>query len=117
MGGESFYDMEDFGRARKEWLQTFQRLPGGIPSHDTFNRLFQALDPAAFAETFAQWPPGSFVLNGSPSGEEIEAAARMGVEALTDLRQGLAGLMCGQEGEQGAADQGEVGQEVGVSAA
>ena len=58
MGGESFYDMEDFGRARKEWLQTFQRLPGGIPSHDTFNRLFQALDPAAFDETFAQWTQG-----------------------------------------------------------
>lgn len=54
-GGESFYDMEDFGRARKDWLQTFLRLPNGIPSHDTFNRLFQALDPAAFADTFAQW--------------------------------------------------------------
>lgn len=58
VGGESFYDMEDFGHARKDWLQTFLRLPGGIPSHDTFNRLFQALDPAAFAETFAQWTQG-----------------------------------------------------------
>lgn len=38
VGGESFYDMEDFGHARKDWLQTFLRLPGGIPSHDTFNR-------------------------------------------------------------------------------
>lgn len=54
-GGESFYDMEDFGHAREGWLRGFLRLPGGIPSHDTFNRLFQALDPAAFAETFAQW--------------------------------------------------------------
>lgn len=58
VGGESFYDMEDFGRAREEWLRTFLRLPGGIPSHDTFNRLFQALDPAAFAEAFAQWTQG-----------------------------------------------------------
>lgn len=55
VGGESFYDMEDFGHARKDWLQTFLRLPNGIPSHDTFNRLFQALDPAAFAEAFAHW--------------------------------------------------------------
>lgn len=58
VGGESFYDMEDFGHARKDWLQTFLRLPGGIPSHDTFNRLFQALDPATFAEAFAQWTQG-----------------------------------------------------------
>ena len=58
VGGESFYDMEDFGRARKDWLQTFLRLPNGIPSHDTFNRLFQALDPTAFADTFAQWTQG-----------------------------------------------------------
>lgn len=58
VGGESFYDMEDFGHARKAWLQTFLRLPNGIPSHDTFNRLFQALAPAAFAEAFAQWTQG-----------------------------------------------------------
>lgn len=54
VGGESFYDMEDFGHARKDWLQTFLRRPNGIPSHDTFNRLFQALAPAAFA----QWTQG-----------------------------------------------------------
>ena len=54
-GGESFYDMEDFAREREPWLRTFLTLPGGPPSHDTFNRLFQSLDPAAFAETFTRW--------------------------------------------------------------
>ena len=39
-------------------LRRFPRLPKGILSHDTFNRLFQALDPAAFAEAFAQWTQG-----------------------------------------------------------
>ena len=58
VGGESAYDMEDFGRAREDWLRTFLPLPNGIESHDTFNRLFQALDPAAFAETFAHWTQG-----------------------------------------------------------
>jgi len=58
VGGESAYDMEDFGRAREEWLRTFLPLPNGIASHDTFNRLFQGLDPAAFAETFAHWTQG-----------------------------------------------------------
>jgi hypothetical protein len=55
VGGESAYDMEDFGRAREGWLRTFLPLPNGIASHDTFNRLFQVLDPQAFAETFARW--------------------------------------------------------------
>jgi predicted transposase YbfD/YdcC len=68
VGGESFYDMEDFGHAREDWLRTFLRLPGGIPSHDTFNRLFQALDPAAFAEAFAQWTQG---LRGHVAGEVV----------------------------------------------
>ena len=53
--GESFNDMEDFGNAKQEWFKTFLRLPNGIPSHDTFNRLFAALDPQSFLECFLRW--------------------------------------------------------------
>ena len=49
VGEESVYGMEDFGRAREDWLRTFLPLPSGIASHDTFNRLCHALDPKAFA--------------------------------------------------------------------
>jgi len=35
--GESFNDMEDFGKAKREWFKTFLTLRNGIPSHDTFN--------------------------------------------------------------------------------
>ena len=35
-GGDTFTDMQRFGEAKKAWLQTFLRLPAGIPSHDTF---------------------------------------------------------------------------------
>ena len=45
VGGESFYDMEDFAIEREQWLRGFLTLPGGIPRHDTFNRIFQALCP------------------------------------------------------------------------
>jgi predicted transposase YbfD/YdcC len=57
-GGESFYDMEDFGKAKREWFATFLRLPNGIPSHDTFTRLFARLDPASFRECFMRWTAG-----------------------------------------------------------
>jgi predicted transposase YbfD/YdcC len=54
-GGEGFNDMELFARTRYDWLKTFLALPGGVPRHDTFNRLFQALDPQAFLDAFARW--------------------------------------------------------------
>lgn len=58
VGGESFTDMERFGRLREDWLREFLELPGGIPSHDTFNRVFSALDPDAFMGCFSQWIQG-----------------------------------------------------------
>lgn len=54
-GAESFVDFADFGRAKEAWLRTFLPLPNGIPSHDTFGRVFAALDPRQFAECFRHW--------------------------------------------------------------
>jgi predicted transposase YbfD/YdcC len=53
--GESFNDMEEFGKAKYEWLKTFLELPNGIPTHDTFNRVFAALNPQCFLESFLRW--------------------------------------------------------------
>ena len=45
-GGRTCVDMEDYGCVWEPWLREFMTLPNGIPSHDTFSRLFRILDPA-----------------------------------------------------------------------
>ena len=54
-GAEGFVDFEDFGKARIKWLRSFLALPNGIPSHDTFRRVFAMLDPGQFADCFRNW--------------------------------------------------------------
>jgi hypothetical protein len=54
-GGEGFQDMELFGKSKHAWLQTFLALPHGIPSHDTFGRVFARLNPQRFQECFLAW--------------------------------------------------------------
>jgi predicted transposase YbfD/YdcC len=54
-GGETFNDMEDFGRAKLEWFKTFLELANGIPSHDTFKRVFSAIAPQQFLDCFLRW--------------------------------------------------------------
>ncbi len=54
-GADTWEDVEIFGKAKEKWFRAFLELPNGIPSHDTFNRVFKRLDPEQFQSCFISW--------------------------------------------------------------
>ena len=54
-GAEGFNDIESFAKSKEPWLRTFLELPNGIPSHDTFNRVFSLISPEEFSKCFIAW--------------------------------------------------------------
>jgi predicted transposase YbfD/YdcC len=54
-GANGWNEIEDYAHSKYTWFKSFLTLPGGIPSHDTFNRVFSALDPEELEKGFAAW--------------------------------------------------------------
>jgi predicted transposase YbfD/YdcC len=63
-GADSWVDIEMYGKSKLEWLKTFLKLPNGIPSHDTFGRVFAALNPEEFENSFLEWVKAIHELTG-----------------------------------------------------
>ena len=66
-GADDWVAIETFGRAKEAWLRGFLSLPSGIPSHDTFGRVFARLNPTEFRTCFVAWVQavtGAAVANG-----------------------------------------------------
>ena len=54
-GADGWVAVAQFGRSKETWLREFLALPNGIPSHDTFGRVFSLLQPEAFEDCFRSW--------------------------------------------------------------
>lgn len=54
-GADGWVEVEEFGKAKEQWFRTFLILPHGIPSHDTFGRVFALMDPHQFQSGFISW--------------------------------------------------------------
>jgi predicted transposase YbfD/YdcC len=54
-GAEGWVDIANYGKSKKKWLKTFLELANGIPSHDTFGRVFSLLDAQEFQTSFYSW--------------------------------------------------------------
>ncbi len=54
-GAETWSDIELYGQCKYKWFKKFLKLPNGIPSHDTFNRVFSRLESEELQECFVNW--------------------------------------------------------------
>lgn len=78
---ESFEDIALYGRCKRDWLQRFLELPGGIPSHDTFRRVLMLIDPERFERCFLDWVRSVFRIDAGAPGRSRSTARRCGVRS------------------------------------
>jgi len=103
-GAEDWPDIEVFGQKRKDWLKTFLPLPSGIPSHDTFRRVFGLLDRQQFSTCLFQWTQalheatgGKIIaINGKTARRSFRKKSGLGALHLVTAWASESGLTLGQ---------------------
>jgi len=89
-GANDWVKVATFGRKKEKWLKTFLELPNGVPSHDTFDRVFRLIDPDEFEKRFVQWT--NLVAELLPG--EVVAIDGKTVRGSHDKANGLAAIHC-----------------------
>lgn len=82
-GAESWLDMALYGQEKEDWLSSFLKLPNGIPSHDTFRRVFMLIDPESFERQFVTWAQ---TLSDARCDKEVVAIDGKTVRGSFDVR-------------------------------
>jgi predicted transposase YbfD/YdcC len=102
-GCDDFVEIADFANQNEAFFRTFLELPHGIPSHDTFNRVFAVLKPAALQEVLLPWLlerrglPGDWIhIDGKALKHTRHAARGLGALHVVSAWAGQTGLTLGQ---------------------
>src|SRR5215468_1979393 len=90
-GCEDFVELETFGRTKEDFFRRFLELPEGIPSHDTFRRVFQAVCPQALQRCLIQWLEGIRQATPAAAGEVVAIDGKT-LRRTFDRAQGLGAL-------------------------
>lgn len=100
-GAENWVDVELYGKSKLAWLTTFMELPYGIPSHDTFGRVFGRVDAKEFQKAFFDWVMAvseALVWRRKTGGKKVKSATLgLHIPAVPHLRHGIFGRphICG----------------------
>jgi predicted transposase YbfD/YdcC len=88
-GASGWNEIADYAKAKIEWFRTFLKLPGGIPSHDTFNRVFSALDGDELEKGFVAWVASIAKLTAgeiiSIDGKALKGTRQAGKKAIVHM--------------------------------
>ena len=101
-GADDWVEIADFGEAKEEWFKTFMDLPAGIPSHDTFGRVFSLINPREFEKSFAQWiqtftrEPGIVAIDGKTVRRSHDRANALSAIHMVNAWAVESGLVLGQ---------------------
>lgn len=103
-GAETWNDIEAFGKAKQEWLKSFLKLPNGIPTHDTFNRVYAALDSKELGQCFLSWTQSVTKLTAgevvSIDGKALRGSRDQGKKSIVHMVSAWAGtnnIVLGQQ--------------------
>jgi len=114
-GAESCSDFADFAVDREGLFREFLRLENGVPSHDTFSRIFRLLDPAAFATCFGRFVSdlgaagaGVIAIDGKTLRRSFDGAARANPLAVVTAFASATRLVVGQESFRAAEGGSEI---------